>query len=82
MAADEPEIRELQVWERRGARGQRKATGQVTVSELVRDDAGEVTEVVLGYHFSHGTYTERQGRISPAGLRRRYRLVAEQATLV
>lgn len=80
--ADEPEIKELQVWERRGARGARKATSQVTVSELLRDEAGKVIEVVLDYHFSHGKYTERQGRISPAGLRRRYRLVAEQATLV
>lgn len=80
--ADEHEIKELQVWERRGARGDRKATGQVTVRELIRGDGGEVEEVVLDYHFSHGKYTERQGRISPAGLRRRYRLVAEQATLV
>jgi hypothetical protein len=80
--ADEPEIKALQVWERRGSRGQRKATGQVTVCEVIRDAEGEVEEIVLDYHFSHGKYTERQGRITPAGLRRRYRLVAEQATLV
>lgn len=80
MASD-AEIKPLQVWERRGSRGTRKATGHVTVEEVVLDD-GEPVEVVLSYHFSHGKYTERQGRITPAGLRRRYRLVAEQQTLV
>jgi hypothetical protein len=78
--ANEAEIKPLQVWERRGTRGQRKATSQVTVEEVVFDDDGPV-EVVLSYHFSHGKYTERQGRISPEGLRKSYRLVAEQQTL-
>jgi hypothetical protein len=81
VAADEPEIKPLQVWERRGSRGKRKATGRVTVEEVVLED-GEEVDVVLNYHFSHGTYEERQGRISPAGLRKRYQLVAEQQTLV
>lgn len=79
--ASEAEIKPLQVWERRGARGKRKATGRVTVEEVVFD-GGEPVEVVLSYHFSHGKYEERLGRISPAGLRKGYQLVAEQQTLV
>jgi len=78
----EPEIRPLQTWERRGAGGGRKATKTVSVVDVERDEAGEVVEVVLNYSFQHGKYTERHGRITPAGLRRRYRLRAEQQTLV
>lgn len=81
MAAETP-IREKQVWQRRGSRGQRRATAQVDVERVIRDDAGEVMEVVLNYAFTSGTYEARTGRISPAGLRRRYRLIAEQETLV
>lgn len=78
----EIEIREKQVWERRGSRGKRRATAQVDVERVIRDSDGEIVEVVLNYAFTSGTFEARQGRISPAGLRRRYRLVAEQESLV
>lgn len=81
MAA-EPDIQPGQVWERRGARGKRLALSQVHVEEVVRDDAGEITDIILAFTFSHGTYEGRRGHITAAGLRKRYRLVAEQQSLV
>lgn len=74
------EIKPLQLWERLKP-GKAKSSSRVTVDAVLRDASGEVEEVTLEYFFATGAVATRRGTISAAGLRRRYKLVAEQETL-